>query len=878
MELDLRLRCDDINEKWRESRFKKLNKPDLQLNVDDITQVKRAKSNLYLSQRNPLVPDYQLPKSSVTMIAPPKFIRDTLDTSDILGSKPFFKFNHMNQRVSNNVDDIARARPRKIKGARTRGERNDSLQVKDITGKQFFSDRQTNPLNPTYTYGRRDQTSTTHKMLAGHHQFHPAGKDQGSLSRYGSAASQLTYDNNGYVVFGEIPGNRPKVFKSNARKKAKDRDFSLRTTDMDLKKKAFQPKVAREIIDVRDIDGAVPNTTVRMKTLHWKRCVNPLNPEYKLPVAKGMYHIDREYECKKEAPPRPSTTASTSSHHRQSRPHTASPAGFYNAPAQTMTAAPAYNQRHTSALAAAKTAMHQSTLARSNSNSSSSSGMDTGKNIRPQSQCSTRTKASKTPTRAQSRPQTHQSHYQPQNYRHTNDQLQYRGQRQRSQSAMSSQLATPTTSAWGDLGAAIDNPSHAMYSTGVENGTGIGFVQVPIGSSSRVGAGDEVKEFASFGPPRPLSQHRSRPLPQETEADCESQPVGAYQPVCTAKSGAFAPAHSGVVINTTSIYNTSSNINTSSHVPDSMLPQSQSRPTSQNTKLKAYYKQLRQQSGKRGNKDPNDIFNVGMIGETAVVDLITGGSGRGVTKPSHRASGEFKRLGSASVCMVGDFGGPQRGVLCPVSDAVQATYAGGHTRKLSRDGALVLSNRPVWRPFNLGAVSQARLMTEIESGSEFSGTGEATMLALDFQGPNDSMTSTIAKTNQRNLKEEWMTGGENAGSRSNMHSSPSSGSVSSSSTQSKQRSSQRQAKHQMEKKKPKKKAPRNPLLEGSDFSMSYWTNRGMYTKHNRSRRSQVGNSFRSGGRNTRSTGSLFKHKTTSRQRMAEIQMVANLPD
>jgi hypothetical protein len=439
MELDMRLRCDDINEKWRDSRFKKLNKPDFQLNVDDITKVKKStKSKLFLTQRNPLVPDYKLPNSYTTEIAPPKFIRDTMDTSDIQGSKPFFKFNHMNPRVSNNVNDIERARPKPFRQPRSRGDKNDSLRVQDISGKQFVSTRQTNPLNPTYKYGHREQSSTTHKMLSEHFHAQSRGKPRNkntklnnsssttnsnsnsnnnnnnnnniNLDRYGAAPNQLAYNDDGYVVFGEIDGNRPSVYKSKARKKARDRDFSLRTTDMDIKKKVFNPKQAREVINVNDIDGAVTNTTVRMKTLHWKRCVNPLNPEYKLPTATGMYHIDREYDCKKEAPPRSTSTSTPhnnnnnnnnnnkSNHYGSSntsaarnissRPQTATvhsasldaktlPYGHAQTQVvkgsrpQTASSQLSVSMRahtHSSALAAASSAMKQATLARSTSN------------------------------------------------------------------------------------------------------------------------------------------------------------------------------------------------------------------------------------------------------------------------------------------------------------------------------------------------------------------------------------------------------------------------------------------------------------------------------------------------------------------------------
>lgn len=137
------------------------NKPDRQLLLDDIEGSKPRNKWLLRTLRrvNPLEPEYTLP-SFVT--APPvstKFTRDSYDVSDIEGTKcrPLYP---LAQRQNHLVDDIEGAqsgwKPRHARARHEAAPLAHSLNVSDITGGGFRSQRTTNPLTPSYRVNGMD--------------------------------------------------------------------------------------------------------------------------------------------------------------------------------------------------------------------------------------------------------------------------------------------------------------------------------------------------------------------------------------------------------------------------------------------------------------------------------------------------------------------------------------------------------------------------------------------------------------------------------------------------------------------------------------------------------------------------------------------------
>ena len=82
------------------------------MNIDDIdgTRMKVVKGIVTTKRHvNPLEPIYDLPKYAERAITPPKFLRDTLNTKDIVGSTPK-SLQVSRPRDSNRVEDIEGAK------------------------------------------------------------------------------------------------------------------------------------------------------------------------------------------------------------------------------------------------------------------------------------------------------------------------------------------------------------------------------------------------------------------------------------------------------------------------------------------------------------------------------------------------------------------------------------------------------------------------------------------------------------------------------------------------------------------------------------------------------------------------------------------------
>jgi hypothetical protein len=218
-----------------------LNKPEFNLKTSDI---EKAQSSLghFKSTRmtNPLNPIYKLPSFEVRPITPPKFVRDSIQVSDISGAKPekYFKYA---SRDNINVRDIEGARPEPEKIL----VKPNLMDPKDINGETFKSKRNPDPLNPSYPH--RDQ--------------------DGNLGN-----------------IGEIPGARSKPIIDNSRNPHKrhleNHDIEgSRPGTVGMRVFATRERnYVKPLVENSDIEGSKPGT--HKKGIVTKRITNPLNPQY----------------------------------------------------------------------------------------------------------------------------------------------------------------------------------------------------------------------------------------------------------------------------------------------------------------------------------------------------------------------------------------------------------------------------------------------------------------------------------------------------------------------------------------------------------------------------------------------------------------------
>ena len=230
--------------------YKNVNKPDFIYSNKDIEFSVPRGHHVFQNNRhlNPLNPEYKLPSYSEPNIEHnQKFIRDTLDISDIEGAqtKNYYKYKfHDNINVFNEkVDDEMIYN--KIKNRK--GKNYNYLDYRDVYEKKQFSNRHINPLDPVYT---------------------------------------LNYLNGESYTYGEIDGNKPSSFsKFNTEKDGKgtktdDIEYAQSNTKGDLRQ--FKIKYNRPLVYVAEkVVGAQSGTKrVGIKSA---RMTNPLVPNYQYP-------------------------------------------------------------------------------------------------------------------------------------------------------------------------------------------------------------------------------------------------------------------------------------------------------------------------------------------------------------------------------------------------------------------------------------------------------------------------------------------------------------------------------------------------------------------------------------------------------------------
>lgn len=126
-----------------------LNKPEYNLSNCDIDKSKPQFQKFQTNRVvNPMNPNYNLPKTELVPVDPPKFIRDGISNDDIDGAKPT-KNKYYATRDNLKVDDIDGTR---TKPAPKRATSYSSFDYSDVTKDVFKTKRSTNPLNPTYMH------------------------------------------------------------------------------------------------------------------------------------------------------------------------------------------------------------------------------------------------------------------------------------------------------------------------------------------------------------------------------------------------------------------------------------------------------------------------------------------------------------------------------------------------------------------------------------------------------------------------------------------------------------------------------------------------------------------------------------------------------
>lgn len=268
------------------------NKIDYTLKVDDI--VGPPKPAFSHSIRNPLEPEYHLPSSQPRSATPPRFLRDTLDLSDLPGARASSSLSRTWSRM-NDASDIPGTQPRSR--TRTRKDHLDCLDVTDIIRTTFKSSRVTNPLSPRYQYGGTSKLTTLVDYTDA-----SGLKHRSRLAKTESSVVPATTTDIGGVqqqphqIMGEIEGAHARI--KFTKSSSTPGPSCLRTDDLvrpqRSQKTSHRKTHENYALNTQDIPGAQADTVIR----HMKsdRCTDPLNPAYVLladPNA-GMYHINRK--------------------------------------------------------------------------------------------------------------------------------------------------------------------------------------------------------------------------------------------------------------------------------------------------------------------------------------------------------------------------------------------------------------------------------------------------------------------------------------------------------------------------------------------------------------------------------------------------------
>jgi hypothetical protein len=226
-------------------------------------------NNSLATPRNPLQPEYKLPSVEMRPVTPPKFLKDSLDNSDILGSTAFVRQNFIETRENQlNVRDInKKAQPRIT-------EHDKRLDVSDIAARPApsLTQRHINPLEPHYSVAT--STALNYENLA---QFIQSWHLNGTNEPQWHPNAQTT-------VIGPVQGSRP----ASARPaKPSHQQFSLNSADINTRTKKTLKKLHDFQLNITDIEGTQANSRRTMfKT-------GRINGDYSWDESSGLVHIER---------------------------------------------------------------------------------------------------------------------------------------------------------------------------------------------------------------------------------------------------------------------------------------------------------------------------------------------------------------------------------------------------------------------------------------------------------------------------------------------------------------------------------------------------------------------------------------------------------
>lgn len=159
------LKTDDISgAKPFLKSYQYTNKTDYSNNTTGIEKASPQSRNLQTARIvNPLTPEYKLPSFSTRSYTPPKFLRDSLDISDIKGSAPSSSQRNL-LRNTLDVADISNAKKREFR--EDQGSAHVNLNISNRMNGKFETKRVTDPLNPQYFY-RKDNVMVKYGEIKG---------------------------------------------------------------------------------------------------------------------------------------------------------------------------------------------------------------------------------------------------------------------------------------------------------------------------------------------------------------------------------------------------------------------------------------------------------------------------------------------------------------------------------------------------------------------------------------------------------------------------------------------------------------------------------------------------------------------------------------
>ena len=243
-------KLDDIERTNPKILHYPLNKPEFNLTNKDIEKSSPQMKHLKTKRcTNPLEPKYTLPKVEEYPPSQPKFIRDAIDIKDISGARPqkYFQWKTRETFPINNHG---------IEGSKTKeayvrkklgNTKYDYIDYSDLTIDIFKTRRNTNPLDPVYSF----------KKNADIFKYGPIEKNK-PMTQY-----PYFYQPALNLRLNDIKGSN--IGSKNRINKFKGNDFELTT---------------------QDIEGCHVGSL--KKGIVTKRCTNPLNPDYQFPGAKEL--------------------------------------------------------------------------------------------------------------------------------------------------------------------------------------------------------------------------------------------------------------------------------------------------------------------------------------------------------------------------------------------------------------------------------------------------------------------------------------------------------------------------------------------------------------------------------------------------------------